>query len=75
MRDDKLVVAPSNAPAAAPRAAPVPAPIAVFETCCSPVNGLVEQGRELNEKTLPRVTMPNRNGFVPDKRPDVKAKR
>ena len=39
------------------------------------LNGLVEQGRELNEKTLPRVTMPNRNGFVPDKRPDVKAKR
>ena len=39
------------------------------------LNGLVEQGRELNEKTLPQVKMPNRNGFVPDRRPDVKAKR
>ena len=39
------------------------------------LNGLVEQGRELNEKTLPRVKMPNRDGFVPDRRPDVKAKR
>jgi mono/diheme cytochrome c family protein len=39
------------------------------------LNGLVEQGRELNEKTLPQIMMPNRNGFVPDRRPDVKAKR
>jgi len=39
------------------------------------LNGLVEQGRELNEKTLPQVKMPNRNGFVPDRRPVVKAER
>ncbi len=39
------------------------------------LNGLVDEGRELNEKTLPQVVMPNRNGFVPDRRPDVKAKR
>jgi cytochrome c len=39
------------------------------------LNGIVEQGKELNEKTLPQVLMPNRNGFVPDRRPDVKAKR
>ena len=38
-------------------------------------NGIVEEGRELNEKTLPQVKMPNRDGFVPDRRPDVKAKR
>ena len=35
----------------------------------------LNRGSELNEKTLPGVRMPNRNGFVPDKRPDVKAKR
>jgi len=39
------------------------------------LNGLVDENRELNEKTLPQVVMPNRNGFVPDRRPDVKAKR
>jgi S-disulfanyl-L-cysteine oxidoreductase SoxD len=39
------------------------------------LNGLVERERELNEKTLPQVAMPNRNGFVPDRRPDVKSKR
>ena len=39
------------------------------------LNGLVEENRELNQKTLPQVVMPNRNGFVPDRRPDVKAKR
>jgi hypothetical protein len=39
------------------------------------LNGIVQQTQELNEKTLPRVTMPNRDGFVPDSRPDIKAKR
>jgi len=39
------------------------------------LNGLIAEGHELNEKTLPQILMPNRNGFVPDRRPDVKAKR
>ncbi|MBI2687165.1 MAG: cytochrome c [Acidobacteria bacterium] len=39
------------------------------------LNGIVDAARELNERTLPQVLMPNRNGFVPDQRPDVKAKR
>jgi len=29
----------------------------------------------LDEKTLPKVQMPNRNGFVADPRPDVPLKR
>ena len=29
---------------------------------------------ELNEKTLPNVQMPNRDGFVPDPHPDVPVK-
>jgi cytochrome c len=36
------------------------------------VNGIVPEDFELNERTLPAVPMPNRNGFVPDPRPDVK---
>lgn len=39
------------------------------------LNGLVGETQELNEKTLPKVEMPNRNGFVPDRRPDVKSRR
>lgn len=39
------------------------------------LNGIVEERQELNERTLPKIEMPNRNGFVPDKRPDVKARR
>ena len=35
------------------------------------LNGIVDEKAELNEATLPRVKMPNRNGFVPDPRPDV----
>jgi S-disulfanyl-L-cysteine oxidoreductase SoxD len=35
------------------------------------MNGVVEEKAELNEKTLPMLTMPNRDGFVPDPRPDV----
>ena len=38
-------------------------------------NGIVGAGDEMNEKTLPKVKMPNRDGFVPDARPDIKAKR
>ncbi len=39
------------------------------------LNGLVERPQELNEKTLPAVKMPNRDGFVADRRPDIKSKR
>ena len=35
------------------------------------LNGILDKEAELNETTLPRVKMPNRNGFVPDPRPDV----
>lgn len=35
------------------------------------LNGILEKGAELNETTLPRVKMPNRNGFVRDPRPDA----
>jgi S-disulfanyl-L-cysteine oxidoreductase SoxD len=36
------------------------------------MNGIVSPDFELNERTLPGVRMPNRDGFVPDPRPDVK---
>ena len=35
------------------------------------LNGLVAQNAVLDAKTLPKVQMPNRNGFVADPRPDV----
>jgi len=35
------------------------------------LNGIVDEQAELNEATLPRVKMPNREGFVGDPRPDV----
>lgn len=35
------------------------------------MNGIVDEREELNERTLPRVKMPNRYGFVPDPRPDI----
>lgn len=35
------------------------------------LNGIIDEHLELNEKTLPKVKMPNRNGFVPDPRPDT----
>ena len=38
------------------------------------LNGIVEEHQELNEKTLPKVKMPNRDGFVPDPRPDTPPK-
>lgn len=37
------------------------------------LNGIIEENQELNQETLPKVRMPNRDGFVPDPRPDVKA--
>jgi cytochrome c len=36
------------------------------------MNHIVPEDFELNEQTLPAVKMPNRGGFVPDPRPDVK---
>ena len=38
------------------------------------LNGIVDERQELNEKTLPKVKMPNREGFVPDPRPDISVK-
>jgi len=34
-------------------------------------NGIINESDELNARTLPKVQMPNRNGFVSDPRPDV----
>jgi S-disulfanyl-L-cysteine oxidoreductase SoxD len=39
------------------------------------LNGIVGAGEKLDQKTLPQVKMPNREGFIPDVHPDVKAKR
>lgn len=36
------------------------------------MNGIVPEFFELNERTLPEVRMPNRDGFIADPRPDVK---
>ncbi len=38
------------------------------------LNGIVDEHLELNEKTLPKVKMPNRDGFVADPRPDITLK-
>jgi cytochrome c len=35
------------------------------------MNGIVKEQEVLDQSTLPRVQMPNRNGFVADPRPDV----
>jgi hypothetical protein len=37
-------------------------------------NGIVDEKAELNEKSLSKVKMPNRDGFVPDPCPDVPTK-
>ena len=39
------------------------------------LNGIVGEQDVLDETTLPKVQMPNRNGFVSDPRPDVPLKR
>jgi mono/diheme cytochrome c family protein len=39
------------------------------------LNGIVGEHDVLNETTLPQVRMPNRDGFVPDSRPDVHRKK
>jgi S-disulfanyl-L-cysteine oxidoreductase SoxD len=38
------------------------------------LNGIVPENATLDAASLPKVQMPNRNGFVPDTRPDVGAK-
>ena len=35
------------------------------------LNGIVKKDEVLNERTLPTVHMPNRDGFIPDPRPDT----
>lgn len=39
------------------------------------VNGIVGENDVLDESSLPKVAMPNRNGFVPDPRPDTGEKK
>lgn len=34
-------------------------------------NGIIDEDQEMSARTLPEVRMPNRDGFVPDPRPDV----
>ncbi len=36
------------------------------------LNGIVSENEVLNAKSLPKVKMPNRDGFVPDPRPDTR---
>jgi cytochrome c len=36
------------------------------------LNGLVGESDVIDARSLPKVRMPNRNGFVADPRPDVK---
>lgn len=39
------------------------------------LNGLVDETSAIDQTTLPQVRMPNRDGFVPDRRPDVEPSR
>ncbi|MBM3814916.1 MAG: cytochrome c [Acidimicrobiia bacterium] len=41
------------------------------------LNGIIKDGERMDAKSLPAVRMPNRDGFIPDSRPDTgpKAKR
>lgn len=39
------------------------------------LNGIVTEQQVLDQATLPKIVMPNRNGFVADPRPDVPTKR
>jgi len=38
------------------------------------LNGIAGENEVLNAKTLPKIRMPNRDGFVPDPRPDIRRK-
>jgi S-disulfanyl-L-cysteine oxidoreductase SoxD len=35
------------------------------------VNGIIGEQDVLDARSLPKIRMPNRDGFVPDARPDV----
>ena len=35
-------------------------------------NQIIAEDVEIDAETLPKVQMPNRNGFIPDPRPDVR---
>ena len=37
--------------------------------------GVIQEGEVMNAQTLPKVQMPNRDGFIPDDRPDVGPKK
>jgi S-disulfanyl-L-cysteine oxidoreductase SoxD len=39
------------------------------------MNGIIGENDVLNAKTLPKIRMPNRDGFVPDARPDLGRKK
>jgi cytochrome c len=39
------------------------------------MNGIIGENDVLDAKTLPKIRMPNRDGFVPDARPDVGRKK
>jgi cytochrome c len=36
------------------------------------LNGIIQEDRVMDATSLPKVKMPNRDGFVPDPRPDVR---
>jgi cytochrome c len=36
------------------------------------LNGIIEEDRVMDATSLPKVKMPNRDGFVDDPRPDVR---
>ncbi len=38
---------------------------------CHGANGIIDEKQVIDAKTLPKVKMPNRDGFVADPRPDV----
>ncbi len=39
------------------------------------LNGIVKETEQLDQKSLPAIKMPNRDGFIVDPRPDIKARR
>jgi hypothetical protein len=39
------------------------------------LNGIISESDVLDARTLPAIRMPNRDGFVPDPRPDVRPTR
>jgi cytochrome c len=39
------------------------------------MNGIIGERDEMNAQTLPKVKMPNRDGFVKDNRPDTGKKK